>query len=115
MSSGVTHMWSRGWRVLLVVVLATGAGVAPAEAQYFGRNKVQYRTFDFKILKTQHFDLYYYPEEAEAAQIASRLAERWYARLSKFFTHELRGRQVVILYASSSQFQQTNAVDEIIG
>ena len=40
-----------------------------ASAQYFGRNKVQYRTFDFQILKTEHFDLYYYPEEAEAAAI----------------------------------------------
>ncbi len=64
-----------------------------AHAQYFGRNKVQYRTFEFQILKTEHFDLYYYPEEAEAAQIASRMAERWHARLSRFFGHELRGRQ----------------------
>ena len=40
---------------------------ALASAQYFGRNKVQYRTFDFQILKTDHFDLYYYPEEADAA------------------------------------------------
>jgi hypothetical protein len=66
-----------------------------AGAQYFGQNKVQYRTFDFQILKTDHFDIYYYPEEAEAATLASRLAERWYSRLSRFFSHELRGRQVV--------------------
>ncbi|HEX5070748.1 MAG TPA: hypothetical protein VFV78_11095 [Vicinamibacterales bacterium] len=108
-------MLSRWCRVWALASLAVLAAAGPAQAQYFGRNKVQYRTFDFKILKTQHFDLYYYPEEAEAAQIASRLAERWYARLSQFFTHELRGRQVVILYASSSQFRQTNAVDELIG
>jgi Tol biopolymer transport system component len=108
-------MNSRWCRVWLLALVSVFVAVPAAQAQYFGRNKVQYRTFDFKILKTQHFDLYYYPEEAEAAQIASRLAERWYARLSRFFTHELRGRQAVILYASSSQFRQTNAVDEIIG
>ena len=68
-------------------------------AQYFGRNKVQYRTFDFQILKTEHFDIYYYPEEAEAAAIVARMAERWNARLSRFFGHELRGRQPLILYA----------------
>ena len=39
----------------------------PAEAQYFGRNKVQYREFDFQILETEHFDVYYYEAEAEAA------------------------------------------------
>ena len=32
------------------------------EAQYFGRNKVQYQRFDFRIIKTKHFDVYYYPE-----------------------------------------------------
>ena len=34
----------------------------PASAQYFGRNKVRYHGFDFRVLKTQHFDVYYYPE-----------------------------------------------------
>ena len=75
--------------MLALVLAAAGRG----DAQYFGRNKVQYRTFDFQILKTEHFDLYYYPEEAEAAQIVARMAERWHARLSRFFGHELRGRQ----------------------
>jgi len=31
----------------------------PASAQYFGRNKVQYKTLDFQILKTEHFDIYF--------------------------------------------------------
>src|SRR5436190_6062818 len=115
MGSRVILMWLKSVRVSLLFVLASLAGVPVAQAQYFGRNKVQYRTFDFTILKTAHFDLYYYPEEADAAQLASRLAERWYARLSRFFTHELRGRQVIILYASSTQFRQTNAVEEVIG
>jgi hypothetical protein len=43
------------------------------------------------------------------------LAERWYSRLSRFFNHDLRGRQVIILYASPAQFRQTNAVDVLIG
>jgi hypothetical protein len=85
----------------LVAVLVLGAA-STASAQYFGRNKVQYRSFDFSILKTDNFDLYYYPEEAEAAVLVSRMAERWHERLSRFFGHQLRGRQVLILYAVSS-------------
>ena len=88
---------------------------ATADAQYFGRNKVQYRTFDFQVLATDHFDLYYYPEEREAAEIVARMAERWYSRLSRFFGHDLRGRQPVILYAVSAHFRQTNAVEGLIG
>jgi hypothetical protein len=100
---------------LALACLLVGAWPRPAEAQYFGRNKVQYRTFDFQILKTDHFDLYYYPEESEAALFVSRMAERWHARLSRFFAHDLRGRQVIILYAVSSHFRQTNAIEGLIG
>jgi hypothetical protein len=101
--------------VAVLACLTLAVGVSAAQAQYFGRNKVQYRGFTFSILKTAHFDLYYYPEEAEAAALAGRLAERWYARLSRFFSHDLRGRQPLILYAASAHFQQTNAVEGLIG
>jgi Tol biopolymer transport system component len=102
----------RRWLAPLALLLLSAQ---PAAAQYFGQNKVQHRTFDFQVLPTEHFDIYYYPEEREAAVIASRLAERWYYRLSRFFGHELSGRQAVILYAVPAHFRQTNAVNEIIG
>jgi len=96
--------------LLLLMLVPAAAG-----AQYFGRNKVQYRTFDFRVLPTEHFDIYYYPEEAEAARIVARMAERWYSRLSRFFSHELRGRQPLILYAAPAHFRQTNAIEGAIG
>ena len=89
------------------------AGIA--EAQYFGRNKVLYEKFDYKMLTTDHFDIYYYPEEEAAVQLAARMAERWYARLSKVLRHELSGRQPLILYAAHPHFQQTNALPGEVG
>ncbi len=86
-----------------------------AEAQYFGRNKVQYRDFDFKILKTDHFDVYYYDEEKTAAEDAARMAERWYARLSRVLGHEFVRRQPLILYASHPHFEQTTVLQGEIG
>jgi Tol biopolymer transport system component len=88
---------------------------ALAQGGYFGQNKVQYRQFDFKVLKTEHFDIYYYPEEEEATRIAARMAERWYGRLSQLLVHELRGRQPLILYASGPHFRQTNTIQGSIG
>ena len=86
-----------------------------SNAQYFGRNKVQYERFDFKVLTTEHFDIYYYPEEEAAVKLAARMAERWYARLSNLLQHELRGRQPLILYAAHPHFQQTNVLSGEIG
>src|SRR5438128_11804617 len=86
-------------------------GVAPLAAQYFGQNKVQYQAFDFRIIQTEHFEVYYYPAERTAALDAARMAERWYARLSRILHHQFQGRKPIILYASQSDFQQTNIVD----
>jgi hypothetical protein len=68
--------------LLLTLTALSLPSLVEAQGGYFGRNKVQYQNFDFKILKTDHFDIYYYSEEEDAARMASRLAERWYARLS---------------------------------
>src|SRR5213594_4687497 len=88
----------------------TLALVPAASAQYFGRNKVQYKKLDFQVLKTEHFDIYYYPQERDGIDIAARMAERWHARLERLFEHTLRGRQPLVLYASHPDFEQTNAI-----
>ncbi len=90
-------------------------GAAPLGAQYFGKNKVQYQAFDFKIIQTEHFEVYYYPAERTAALDAARMAERWYARLSRILHHQFQGRKPIILYASQSDFQQTNITDVFEG
>lgn len=100
--------------IVLIAVILLGSTM-PAGAQYFGRNKVQYQRFDFKVLSSEHFDIYYYPEEEAAVRIATRMAERWYLRLSQLFKHELSGRQKLILYAAHPHFQQTNTLDGEIG
>jgi Tol biopolymer transport system component len=96
--------------VLGVLTVSIGPGVRTAEAQYFGRNQVQYQNFDFQVLQTEHFNIYFYEEEREAAAQAGVLAERWYARLSRLLNHRLRGRQQIIYYASHPHFTQTNAI-----
>src|SRR3954462_15571279 len=61
----------------LSIVLLALAGVRTADAQYFGRNKVQYERFDWRILSSDHFDLYYYPSESLRVNDAGREEERW--------------------------------------
>ena len=100
----------------LVFTIALTLGLpARADAQYFGRNKVQYDKFKFQILSTEHFDIHYYPQEADAAKQVGRMAERWYARLSKLMGHSLAGRQPLILYASHPDFEQTNVIEGQLG
>src|SRR2546426_140629 len=85
----------------------TGPGSRDVSAQQFGRNKVEYLNFDFKVLDTEHFAVYYYSSEETSARLAARLAERWYARFSRVLGHPLKGRQPLILYGSQPEFAQT--------
>jgi Tol biopolymer transport system component len=94
----------------LCLALLSLTVIAPASAQSFGRNKVQYRQFDFQVLTTEHFRVYFYPEEADAARDMARMAERWYARLSRILQHDLSSPQPLVVYASATDFRQTNVL-----
>ena len=102
----------------LVGVLAACSLVAlipeDVSGQYFGRNKVQYDDFDFKILRTEHFDFHYYPVEEEAVEDAARMGERWYERFARTFQHEFEDKKPIILYANHPDFQQTNTLSGFI-
>ncbi len=92
----------------LVIALPASGG-----AQYFGRNKVQYEKFDFRILRTQHHDLYFYPAESLAVHDGGRMAERWYTRLSDSFRHTY-DRKSIVFYADQPDFQQTNVIGDAL-
>ena len=103
--------------------LVTVAGAAallltlplPATAQYFGRNKVQYEEFDFKVLTTENWEIHYYPEAEEAIEDIARMAERWYERFARSFQHEFDSRKPLVIYADHPDFQQTNTLSGAIG
>lgn len=106
---------SRGGAGAILCALAFLALCAPtAEAQYFGRNKVQYHNFDFSILTTDHFSIYHYPGGSEAVQDAARMLESWYAKHSATFGIALNGKQKVIIYNNATDFQQANAVPGLL-
>jgi WD40 repeat protein len=97
----------------LLALVSSLAAPATLSAQYFGRNKVQYESFDFRVLHTDHFDIHWYPAESLATADAARMAERWYARLSQGLTHAF-SKKPIIFYANHPDFQQTNVVGGFI-
>jgi Tol biopolymer transport system component len=101
--------------IVFVSLLAVLLPATRAQAQYFGRNKVRYERFDFRVIQTDHFDIYYYAQEEDATRHAARMAERWYARYSRLFNHNFSRRQTLVLYASHPDFTQTNVTPGVPG
>jgi hypothetical protein len=114
----MTTAWLRRGPVtaLLLCAASLAAAPSPAEAQYFGRNKVQYDDFDFRVLETPHFEIHYYTETTdEAVGDFARMSERWYERFARLFQHDFEARKPLIVYADHPDFQQTNTLQGNIG
>lgn len=105
-----SHSMTRPSVLCSLVILFSLLTPAIGHGQYFGQNKVNYEDFDFKIIKTPHFDVHFYPEEGAAVEDATRMGERWYERLARLFEHEFEKPKPIILYADHPDFQQTNTL-----
>jgi len=83
--------------------------VASAQTGYhFGYNKIQYEDFDWSLMQTEHFDIYYYPEMLELAEKGAFFAEEAYSELQNKFNFSLNHRVPLIFYSSNLHFKQTN-------
>src|SRR3989449_8355075 len=103
--------------VLALSFLLVFPAAPPAEAQfipYFGKNKVKYDNFAWRVYKSPHFEVYYYPEfEQHLARLVSYL-ESAYLKLSTGLKHELSHPVPTILYKTHSQFDQTNLYPTLV-
>lgn len=106
--------FSRTAGVLVLLTAAAGPpgppGPLAAQFGYFGQNKVHYRGFDWRVLRGEHVDLYYYPEAEELGRVALAYAEESYALLERRLGHAVRRRVPLIIYASHADFEQTNVL-----
>lgn len=105
--------------VALAALLLLPAIVA-AQSGTFGRNKIQYRHFEWQILRGEHIDLYFYPEEHELARVALVYAEESFQVLERKLGHTPTERIPLIIYASHADFEQTNVLpfvppEELLG
>ena len=79
-------------------------------SQSFGKNKVQYRDFDWSFIQSEHFDIYFYGGQQDLAEFASSVSEESYTQISKHLGWDLRKRVSILVYNSHNEFQQTNVV-----
>ncbi|MBZ0089903.1 MAG: hypothetical protein K8H90_05955, partial [Thermoanaerobaculia bacterium] len=98
-----------------LAALALAAGSLDAQySNYFGKNKVQYREFDWQIYHSPHFDIYYYEAEKDLLEKVASVAESAYDRLSREFDFQIQEPTTLIFYATHSAFEQNNIIFNFI-
>jgi Tol biopolymer transport system component len=99
------------FRLLFASLAAAGIAIAlaaPASAQYFGKNRIQYSELDWKIYHSPHFDVYYYFEDDVQLKRIVSFAESAYDELSRELDHQLKDPIPLIVYETHSAFMRTN-------
>jgi Tol biopolymer transport system component len=86
-----------------------------SRAQYFGRTKVNYRKLNFQVLESPHFDLYHYLQNNTNRNRFLQDAEQWYQMHQAVLADTFKEKNPIIFYSTHADFQQTNAIDELIG
>ncbi len=105
-------------RSALAAVVSVGVvfgASAPAAAQtgfipYYGKNQIRYDNFKWHIYTTDHFEIYYYPEIEPHLERVAGYAESAYQHVSSELKHDLAFKVPLILFKTSSEFQQQNVI-----
>ena len=99
----------------LVAIFVAMVGLIPVAASaqtpfvpYFGKNQIRFFQFDWKIYRTEHFEIFYYPSIEPHLQRVAGYAEDAYQHISSELKHDLADRIPLILYKTQSEFQTNN-------
>ncbi len=97
-----------------LVLLAILPVSAQSQETYFGKNKVQYRDFNWKFIQTRRFDIYFYDDAYPIAKFTADVLEKAYDEVTRELDYRIQRRVPVFVYISHNDFQQTNIVSELL-
>jgi Tol biopolymer transport system component len=91
-----------------VLFLLLGISATQAQDQNFGQNKVQYESFDWRYIQSEHFDVYFAKGAEKIAEFTAETAERALKQIEADWHYDLVDRITIITYRSHNNFEQTN-------
>ena len=81
----------------------------------FGTNKVRYHTdHHWKIIQTEHFEIYYYEPCQDLAQAAADVAEKDFVMTCQAFDFVPKTKIPLFVYSTPLEFEETNITPEIL-
>ena len=100
--------------IIAGILLSIGLFSALAQEANYGKNKVQYKKFDWSYIQTSHFDIYFSENGEYLVSFTAAAAESSYTMISKSFRYQINNRIPIMVYNSHNDFQQTNVISEYL-
>ncbi|TYB31217.1 MAG: hypothetical protein FXF47_05130 [Candidatus Mcinerneyibacterium aminivorans] len=80
----------------------------------FGKNKINYKQYKWKVYKSDYFNVYYYPPEENIIKTAIPIIEKTVNEYKKFFSITSKLKIPIIIYHNVYKFRETNIVPYIL-
>ena len=95
---------------LTFVLLLWGAGFAAAQVapERFGKNRIQYKNFNWQFYSSDNFDIYFYEGGKDNALIAAKYLEKEFERITDIIGYAPYSKTKIFLYNSPQDLQQSN-------
>ena len=98
--------------LLLLSLLVGGLSTASAQnypsLERFGKNRIQYQNFDWKIVRTSNFEIYYYDGGTQIANLTAQYAESEFDRITELLGYTPYNRVKIFLFNSPQELAQSN-------
>lgn len=98
---------SRSFALTILTFLSLSADAQQAR-EIFGRNRIQYKKFEWQYLSSENFDVYYYDNRRKVAQEAIQYLESEFDRITDLIGYPPYLKTKVFLYNSVTEKQQSN-------
>ena len=92
----------------LFVMLLTGIAQAQIAQEQFGKNRVQYKNFNWRFYSSDNFDIYFYDGGENNARIAAKYLEKEFERITDIIGYAPYTKTKIFLYNSPKDMQQSN-------
>jgi Tol biopolymer transport system component len=95
--------------VIITILCACTFNVFAQQArESFGKNRIQYRQFNWQYLSGENFDIYYYDNQKEMAYEALHFLEHEFDRITDLIDYPPYFKTKVFLYRSLADLRQSN-------
>lgn len=81
---------------------------------YFGKNKIQYRDFNWKVAQSEHFKVFYYDGGEHLKDFAISVLEKAFDEFKTIMPRIPKNKIPVIIYNCPEDFRQTNVIFDLI-
>lgn len=99
---------ARATAILILWLGANFPALAQKATETFGKNRIQYRQFNWQYISSESFDVYYYDERRKVATEAIQYLETEFDRITDLIGYSPYLKTKVFLYNSVTDMQQSN-------